>query len=251
MAAGSCVTHIWCRINQPMAVLIFDGVARTFSGSSGPAVCRRKWRSCAPKSGETWPLTANKQHNRLRRRILGSSVQAFRKISSNRLKVGMRWCGDTQQRPPSKMDRMSIVDNSTLHLMTTTNAFRAFNQISLPERLRLHSFSHKSLERQSPLCRSVHSTLSSQLASTQTDCQDHREEPASQLENVGKPLTPLKKPYLEMDDQLMSYLLAHNNEEEIFARLREETGKLPGAGASMQVRYGTDFKPETFSQIGT
>ncbi|GAQ85606.1 caffeoyl-CoA O-methyltransferase [Klebsormidium nitens] len=38
-----------------------------------------------------------------------------------------------------------------------------------------------------------------------------------------------------MDDQLMSYLLGHNNEEEIFARLREETGKLPGAGASMQV----------------
>lgn len=251
MASGSCTTHIWRRINRPVELFVVDRVVRTGGSSFGPAVCQWETRSTAKKTGEAMrSFAADKQHFLLKRQVLESSKHIFSRMSLACSTTRMQSLGSGHQCPPCKSDRMRTVGNSALHCISTTMVPKAFSHECLLEhRALFHTFSHKLLAKQGLRCKSIHSTISSQPASIRTDCRDQVEEPSSQPETLDKPLAPLKKPYLEMNDQLMSYLLAHNNEEEIFARLREETGKLPGAGASMQVRYVAQSKTQAFHRL--
>lgn len=111
-----------------------------------------------------------------------------------------------------------------------------FRSKASPESVALHSSSHHSKEK--TICRSTLGTTDSHLTAKETKIPLRKQSnDVESLESIGKLHRPVQKAYLEMTDQLVSYLMAQNNEEEIFKRLREETGKLPGAGASMQVGW--------------
>jgi hypothetical protein len=141
--------------------------------------------------------------------------------------------------PESRSKPVSNCRDPVRQLVSISHS-KHFSQKASPKSVALHSLGHHSNEK--TICRSTLGTTDSHLTAKETNNPIRKQSnDVESLKLVEKLHRPVQKAYLEMTDQLVSYLMAQNNEEGIFKLLREETGKLPGAGASMQVGWLDQF----------